>query len=253
MPDSSDWSNSLRVEVRGDDVASHAGRVIPRMLADATEVDSALSVAVSRPEVVHDRARCCVTWRSRSPRAPTASQTRGAGRSAAGVRSGRIDPDDVALAQRDRPRGSGADHRGTQPGTRTRVGVDRRTARAGPAESHLLRRSRCDDRDPHRRVAGRVPFRQGMRGGTSRATMEFTRLRRGATIPGSCWRSSHAAGTRGRTRPPITSRSSTPRSPGYPRGGGATLLVRPASRTRVRASATPTTASRPTAAARVFP
>lgn len=55
MHDSSDWSKSLRVEVRGDEVASHAGSVIPRMLADATGLTSALSVAVSRPEVVHDR------------------------------------------------------------------------------------------------------------------------------------------------------------------------------------------------------
>lgn len=55
MHDSSDWSKSLRIEVRGDEVASHAGSVIPRMLVDATGLTSALSVAVSRPEVVHDR------------------------------------------------------------------------------------------------------------------------------------------------------------------------------------------------------
>ncbi len=30
----SDWSKNLRVEVRGDDVAQHAGSVLPRMLAD---------------------------------------------------------------------------------------------------------------------------------------------------------------------------------------------------------------------------
>lgn len=55
MHDSSDWSKNLRVGVRGDEVASHAGNVIPRMLADATGLTCALSAAVSRPEVVHDR------------------------------------------------------------------------------------------------------------------------------------------------------------------------------------------------------
>lgn len=50
-----DWSSSLRVEVRGDDVVGHAGNVIPRMLADATGLTSGLSAALSRPEVTHDR------------------------------------------------------------------------------------------------------------------------------------------------------------------------------------------------------
>ena len=39
----------------GDEVASHAGNVIPRMLADRTGLTDALSAAVSRPEVTHDR------------------------------------------------------------------------------------------------------------------------------------------------------------------------------------------------------
>lgn len=50
-----DWSKSLRVEVRGDDVVGHAGNVIPRMLADTTGLTSGLSAALSRPEVLHDR------------------------------------------------------------------------------------------------------------------------------------------------------------------------------------------------------
>ena len=50
-----DWSKNLRVEVRGDDVAQHAGCVLPRMLADATGLTEGLSAAVSRPEVTHDR------------------------------------------------------------------------------------------------------------------------------------------------------------------------------------------------------
>ena len=55
MQDNSEWSKKLRVEVRGDEVASHAGSVIPRMLADATGLTGALSAALSRPEVTHDR------------------------------------------------------------------------------------------------------------------------------------------------------------------------------------------------------
>jgi hypothetical protein len=44
-----DWSKNLWVEVRGDDVAQHAGCVLPRMLADATGLTKGLSAAVSRP------------------------------------------------------------------------------------------------------------------------------------------------------------------------------------------------------------
>ena len=50
-----DWSKSLRVEVRGDDVVGHAGNVIPRMLADNLGLTAGLSAALSRPEVLHDR------------------------------------------------------------------------------------------------------------------------------------------------------------------------------------------------------
>ena len=49
------WSKNLRVEVHGDDVAQHAGCVLPRMLADAFGLTEGLSAAVSRPEVIHDR------------------------------------------------------------------------------------------------------------------------------------------------------------------------------------------------------
>ena len=51
----SNWSKNLRVEVHGDDVAQHAGCVLPRMLADAFGLTEGLSAAVSRPEVIHDR------------------------------------------------------------------------------------------------------------------------------------------------------------------------------------------------------
>lgn len=55
MQATTDWSKSVRVEVRGDDVVGHAGNVIPRMLADATGLTSGLSAVLSRPEVTHDR------------------------------------------------------------------------------------------------------------------------------------------------------------------------------------------------------
>ncbi|WP_252393909.1 transposase [Candidatus Mycolicibacterium alkanivorans] len=49
------WSRDLGVEVRGDDVVSHTGSVIVRMLADKTGLTSALSGALARPEVIWDR------------------------------------------------------------------------------------------------------------------------------------------------------------------------------------------------------
>ena len=49
------WSRDLGVEVRGDDVVSHTGSVIVRMLADKTGLTSALSGALARPDVIHDR------------------------------------------------------------------------------------------------------------------------------------------------------------------------------------------------------
>src|SRR5271166_1658078 len=50
-----EWSKSVRVEVRGDDVVGHAGNVVPRMLADNLGLTSGLSGALPRPEVTHDR------------------------------------------------------------------------------------------------------------------------------------------------------------------------------------------------------
>jgi hypothetical protein len=50
-----EWSRGLDVEVRGDDVVSHAGSVIIRILADATGLTGELSDALWRSEVVHDR------------------------------------------------------------------------------------------------------------------------------------------------------------------------------------------------------
>ena len=55
MQATTDWSKTVRVEVRGDDVVGHAGNVIPRMLADNLGLTSGLSAALSRPEVRHDR------------------------------------------------------------------------------------------------------------------------------------------------------------------------------------------------------
>ena len=49
------WSRDQGVEVRGDDVVSHTGSVITRMLADKTGLTSELSDALARPDVIHDR------------------------------------------------------------------------------------------------------------------------------------------------------------------------------------------------------
>jgi len=49
------WSRNLGVEVRGDDVVSHIGSVMTRILADRTGLTGALSTASARPDVVCDR------------------------------------------------------------------------------------------------------------------------------------------------------------------------------------------------------
>ena len=55
MQATTDWSKTVRVEVRGGDVVGHTRYVIPRMLADNLGLTSGLSAALSRPEVTHDR------------------------------------------------------------------------------------------------------------------------------------------------------------------------------------------------------
>lgn len=57
MQTTTDWSNGLDIEVRGEDVVSHTGTVITRMLSDRTGLTGALSDALARPDVVHDRGR----------------------------------------------------------------------------------------------------------------------------------------------------------------------------------------------------
>jgi hypothetical protein len=49
------WSRGLGIEVRGDDVVSHTGSVLTRMLADRTGPTGALSTALARPEAALDR------------------------------------------------------------------------------------------------------------------------------------------------------------------------------------------------------
>jgi hypothetical protein len=49
------WSRTLAVEVRGDDVVSHTGCVLTRMLADNTGLTRELSTALARDGVIHDR------------------------------------------------------------------------------------------------------------------------------------------------------------------------------------------------------
>lgn len=46
--------NSLRVEVRSDDVVGNAGNMIPRMLADTTGLTSGMSAVLSLSEVLYD-------------------------------------------------------------------------------------------------------------------------------------------------------------------------------------------------------
>jgi len=57
MQTTTDWSKGLDIEVRGDDVVSHTGTVITRMLADRTGLTGELSDALARPDVIHDRGR----------------------------------------------------------------------------------------------------------------------------------------------------------------------------------------------------
>jgi hypothetical protein len=57
MQTTTGWSNGLDIEVRGDDVVSHTGTVITRMLADRTGLTGELSGALARPDVIHDRGR----------------------------------------------------------------------------------------------------------------------------------------------------------------------------------------------------
>jgi hypothetical protein len=55
MQATADWSHTLAVEVRGDDVVSHAGCVLTRMLADNTGLTGELSAVLTRDGLVHDR------------------------------------------------------------------------------------------------------------------------------------------------------------------------------------------------------
>jgi DDE family transposase len=55
MQTTTDWSRGLGIEVHGDDVVSRTGSVITRMLVDNIGLTSALSDALYRPDVVHDR------------------------------------------------------------------------------------------------------------------------------------------------------------------------------------------------------
>ena len=166
MQDISEWSKNLRVEVRGDEVASHAGTVIPRMLADATGLTSALSAALSRPEVTHDRGAVL--------------------RDVAVAIADGTDCISDARVLRDQPRVFGPvasiptmwrslneiDDPALQRITLARNATRQRVweliaARHGadPTGAHRVRRSRCGDRDPHRRHPDRGVLGQTVRGG----------------------------------------------------------------------------------------
>jgi len=49
------WAADLDIEVRGDDVISHTGSVITRILADRIGLTNGLSDALARADVIHDR------------------------------------------------------------------------------------------------------------------------------------------------------------------------------------------------------
>jgi hypothetical protein len=59
------WSKDLRVTGDGSGVASHAGAVLLRLLADRVGLTQALSAALTRRRFwpVHDRGRVLPTWR----------------------------------------------------------------------------------------------------------------------------------------------------------------------------------------------
>lgn len=71
------WSRSLAVQVRGDDVVSHVGCVLPRMLADNTGLTTQPSRALTREGVIHDRGGLLRRCRGRHHRRRTASATPG--------------------------------------------------------------------------------------------------------------------------------------------------------------------------------
>jgi hypothetical protein len=56
------WMRGLAAEAAGAGVVSHVGSAALRMLAHKTGLTGALSGALSRPDVVHDRGRCSPTW-----------------------------------------------------------------------------------------------------------------------------------------------------------------------------------------------
>ncbi|PCK22051.1 transposase [Rhodococcus qingshengii] len=51
------WSHGLDIEVRGDDVVSHTGSVMTRILADKVGLTDALSVTLTSENMIHDRGR----------------------------------------------------------------------------------------------------------------------------------------------------------------------------------------------------
>ena len=218
-----DWSKDLRVEVRGDDVVGHAGNVIPRMLADATGLTEALSAAVSRPEVIHDRGAVlrdvAVAIASGSDCISDARVLRDQPRVFGAVASTPTmwrslnEIDDAALALLAAARNQVREYVWEWIAARHGRIPPSRTCYGDLGETIVIRidASLIDSHSDKERAAG--TFKGG--GG-------FIRCWRSATTPGNCWRSLRAPAARDRTRPSITSRSSTPRSPRSRRGGGAT-------------------------------
>jgi hypothetical protein len=105
MQAATDWSKSVRVEVRGGDVVGHAGNVLPRMLAEPGPHQRLVRGVVTAGG--DPRPGRGVEGRGGVDRGRYAEpgRYRGAAGSGATVRAGGIGSDDVAIAQRDRPPG----------------------------------------------------------------------------------------------------------------------------------------------------
>ncbi|BBZ09354.1 hypothetical protein MDOR_35230 [Mycolicibacterium doricum] len=148
MQATTDWSKTVRVEVRGDDVVGHAGNVIPRMLADNLGLTSGLSAALSRPEVTHDRGAVlrdvAVSIAGGAQNLAGTAVLRNQQRLFGAVAS----VPTMAVAERDRPPGHGrvALVRNT---VRERCGVDRGSPWRDPAVADLLWGPGWRGRDPH--------------------------------------------------------------------------------------------------------
>jgi hypothetical protein len=183
MQATTDWSKSVRVEVRGGDVVGHAGNVLPRMLADNLGLTSGLSAALSRPEVTHDRGAVL---------RDVAVSIAGGAENLAGT---------AVLRDQERLFGQVAsvptmwrslneiDHQGMARIALVRNRVRERVWELIKARHGAIPASRTCYGDLGPVVVIRIDAATSSTlRGISRVAMGFTRCWRGATTPVSCWR-----------------------------------------------------------------